>query len=483
VADSVCSCEEKFRSVCEVLPVHYAREGNQYCVLHFPSVDIDLAEFRGAIEEKFHKRDFDCRGVYFPGNQSFASFLAIPSFETSVYFNEAIFEGHADFSGVTFKEKADFSSATFERGARCSRATFEGEASFSGAKFKGNFREAVPTKNTPTDFSSCTFKGYANFSRAGFRHKDYGRFIHGRSTIAPDAVAFRRVTFERVADFEGAFFLGGADFEGALFKEEGKFSSLIARARAFPRFPEAVIEKPERFSFHSTFLRPSSFVDVDAEKFDFSDVEWFRFPGGGKVTLEKEIETVEARLVGRLSGDLRPRSLRKLQKACRQLTKNAEENHDYPTANEFHYWSMELARKEAMGLFRWMASSEGTALARWNALREALRRFGLIDALYWALSGYGERPRRAFLVLAGMGTLFAILYVMVAGSIEHVGEAFLYSLAAMVRLTGVPAMAPLTELLQPFEPGLFQLLVTAEGILGPLQIALLALAVRRKVMR
>jgi hypothetical protein len=86
-------------------------------------------------------------------------------------------------------------------------------------------------------------------------------------------------------------------------------------------------------------------------------------------------------------------------------------------------------------------------------------------------------------VLVGMGTLFAILYVMMAGSIEHVGQAFLYSLAAMVRLTGVPAMAPLTKLLQPSEPGMFQLLVTAEGILGPLQIALLALTVRRRVIR
>ena len=200
-------------------------------------------------------------------------------------------------------------------------------------------------------------------------------------------------------------------------------------------------------------MRPSWFVDVDAQKFDFSDVEWFRLPDGDELTLEKEIEALEA------WDHKRPSSLRKLQKACRQLMNNAEENRDYPTANEFHYWSMELLRKES------------------------LRRLGLVGTIYWLLSGYGERPRRAFLVLAGMGTLFAILYVMVAGSIEHVGHAFLYSLAAMVRLTGVPAMAPLTKLLQPSEPGLFQLLVTAEGILGPLQIALLALAVRRKVMR
>ena len=36
---------------------------------------------------------------------------------------------------------------------------------------------------------------------------------------------------------------------------------------------------------------------------------------------------------------------------------------------------------------------------------------------------------------------------------------------------------------KPEEPGLFQFLVGLEGILGPLQIALLALAIRRKVMR
>jgi hypothetical protein len=223
-------------------------------------------------------------------------------------------------------------------------------------------------------------------------------------------------------------------------------------------FESAVIEKPEKFSFHSTHLRPSWFIDVDAQKLDFSDVEWFRATDADelkKLKLEKEIEDLEAR-----EGYARPTGLRKLQKACLQLMKNAEENRDHPTANEFHYWSMELLRKES-----W-----------W-------RRLGLIGSLYWLLSGYGKRPRRAFLVLFGMWALFAFLYAMVAGAIEHVGQAALYSLATMVRLTNVPAMAEVTTLLQPNNPGLFQILVTFEGILGPLQIALLALAIRRQVMR
>jgi hypothetical protein len=192
-------------------------------------------------------------------------------------------------------------------------------------------------------------------------------------------------------------------------------------------------------------------------------VQWFSTPNGDEVRLGDEIELLE----GVREGIAPPQNLRQLQKACRQLMNNAEENRDYPTANEFHYWSMELLRKEG------------------------LRRLGLIGTLYWALSGYGEQPRRAFLVLVGMWAFFAILY-MVAGhkdlqvavqvfsgaelwqGIEHAWKALVYSLAAMARLNPEP---------KPDGPGLFQFLVTAQGLLGPLQIALLALAVRRRVMR
>jgi hypothetical protein len=116
------------------------------------------------------------------------------------------------------------------------------------------------------------------------------------------------------------------------------------------------------------------------------------------------------------------------------------------------------------------------------------RGFGLVATLYWALSGYGERPRRAFGVLVGIWLAFAVLYVLLANAapfwvfsasdvwqiIRYIGQAAVYSLAALARLTPEP---------KPEEPGWFQTLVTVEGILGPLQIALVLLAVRRTVMR
>jgi len=143
---------------------------------------------------------------------------------------------------------------------------------------------------------------------------------------------------------------------------------------------------------------------------------------------------------------------------------NAEENREYPTANEFHYWSMEAQRKEG-----------------WS-------RIGFVATLYWALSGYGERPRRAFWVLVGIWLVFAALYLLLADTapfwvfsasdvwqgIDYARQAGVYSVTALARLNPEP---------KPEELGWFQTLVTLEGILGPLQIALFLLAVRRKVMR
>jgi uncharacterized protein YjbI with pentapeptide repeats len=458
-----------YSSACEGLGFYDEHEGKQYCVLHFPSADKDLAAFDEAIMEKRQNKDFDFGGVYFPENVSFSG---------------ATFKEGASFSDATFEGRANFSDAAFEGGVSLWRTTFKGGARFSDATFEGWANVSNATCEGWADFSNATFEGWANFGETTFKEGAsfqgntfrmeaiFGTTFEGEANFY-DATfegraEFILATFEGRANFSRATFNGEAIFEESTFKEEGKFWSLQTTSRTVLILRAAEIERPERISFHSTSLRPSAFVDVNAQEFDFTDVEWFRWPKGDELKLEDEIKAVEAQSSPPYP---RPTAMRKLQRACRRLMNNAEENRDYATANEFHYWSMVLARKEAM------------VLAREKSLREGLRRFGLIDASYGALSGYGERPRRAFLVLFGMGTLFAILYVMVAGSMEHVGEAFLYSLAAMVRLTGVPAMAPLTELLQPSEPGLFQLLVTAEGILGPLQIALLALAVRRRVMR
>jgi hypothetical protein len=82
-------------------------------------------------------------------------------------------------------------------------------------------------------------------------------------------------------------------------------------------------------------------------------------------------------------------------------------------------------------------------------------------------------------VLLGIWAAFTLLYLLVPSSpfsgfsVSDVGEATVYSLGAIARLNPEPKP----------DPGWFQFLVTLEGLLGPLQIGLLLLAIRRKVMR
>jgi hypothetical protein len=144
----------------------------------------------------------------------------------------------------------------------------------------------------------------------------------------------------------------------------------------------------------------------------------------------------------------------------------------YEEASTFRYWAMDLARHHKWaGLVFWKTD--------W------------LHVLYWTVSGYGERILRAFGCLLGVLIIFALLYTQVGftqsananaastTSVDNVGHplalsrAITYSLGVM-RLQR-PEPRPLTSWVHA--------LVTLEMILGPVQAALLGLAIRRKFMR
>lgn len=114
---------------------------------------------------------------------------------------------------------------------------------------------------------------------------------------------------------------------------------------------------------------------------------------------------------------------------------------------------------------------------------------------YWLASGYGERAAQGFLMLLGILLLFALLYNHVgfarwdsklpsesdvvsakrdeAGAPLKFSRALTYSAAVMTFQKPEP---------RPATPWA-QTVVLLETILGPVQGALLALAIRRKFMR
>jgi hypothetical protein len=60
-------------------------------------------------------------------------------------------------------------------------------------------------------------------------------------------------------------------------------------------FRAAIVEKPERFSFRTTGLHASWFIEVDPRKFDFTDVKWHGLLRGPKGTLDEELKALKKR--------------------------------------------------------------------------------------------------------------------------------------------------------------------------------------------
>jgi hypothetical protein len=198
---------------------------------------------------------------------------------------------------------------------------------------------------------------------------------------------------------------------------------------------------------------------VDARKFEFIDVDWDwrRIYIGAHVT----------------AGPRPISAFRLLSAACRNLAVNAEENHRYEEASRFRYMAMNTRRLEPWREFA----------------------FWTLGWWYWLASGYGERAWRAFVVLIGMWLLAAALYTQV-GFVRWEPKVSNEKEAAEAKRdeVGQPLRGwrPLTYsfgvmTLQKPEPrpatDAAQAVVMLETILGPVQAALLALAIRRKFMR
>lgn len=334
-----------------------------------------------------------------------------------------VFSADADFSCAVFKAEADFGAAKFKAEADFGAAKFCAEADFFGTEFdkKANFVSAIFSARA--FFREVTFSAEAYFSLATFGGE--ADFIHA--------------TFSRRALFNQASFADYVSFAGN--ERRVAFSDSSSLELQFAR-----IEKPDQVSFRALTLHPDSFVNVDAHEFDFTNVDWdWR-------RIDEEIEAPVRRVPF-------PQSLRAI--ACRRLAINAEENHRYEEASRFRYKAMDALRRE-----------------RWRGFA-----FWKLSWWYWLASGYGERVLRAFLVLIGLCAVFATVYLITGhlnisdpkGSKEYAKAilgAFNYSLQVMTLQRADKPLGILTPIL-----------VSLETILGPLQAALLALAIRRKFMR
>lgn len=435
----VCACKEWMRSACEREPFYKQYENQRYCVLHFPGKEKIIA-FNEAFKRKREIKNFNFRGVWFPDELSFKN----SRFEEKADFSSAIFCEYVDFSDTIFEEEAKFLSSIFMARANFASVRFRAWADFRNCDFRERADFLHTTFSERANFNGVIFNGEADFGSAIFNAE-----VNFSGTIFRKQTFFGRATFEDYLRFSSKNDLGFAGSEHEqMFGETSSLDFQFIRT-----------EKPDCISFHTLTLLPHWFVNVDMRKFDFTNVEWHG-------SLNQEIENLKINKVSP------PHRL--LAIACRQLAVNAEENHRYEEASKFRYWSMDARRRE-----RW----RGFTLWR-------------LSWWYWAASGYGERVLRAFLVLLGIWLIFALLYTQV-GFTRWEPKLTTESDVAMAKRdeTGAP-LSPLSRSLaysasvmtlqkpEP-RPATFaaQTLFIIETILGPLQAALLALAIRRKFMR
>lgn len=498
----VCECKPDQRVACDGSPSFQTPEGRYYCVVHFPGREKRLA-FKNVIKKRFATNELNFQGAWFPDEFAVADFSSGAVVKSDANFKDATFTAVADFSGVQFEADARFIGTTFSgpaiftetqfQGAIFSRATFNSEVSFEKARF--NAVALFPGALLKADAS---FKGAKFFSGADFTEVAFN--ANG---------TFRSAEFIGGADFSEATFAGYADFRHARFDIGNQPASRGIRSL---NLRYAKIEKTDHLSFHTLNLHPHWFVDVDARKIDFSYVDW---ENRGKIREEvrlvepgQEVSSLLSLIQttlkerGTLDSGNKPKTLRQLwktnwsnrqsQKAsvknneqnrnislrllditCRKLAANAEDNGRYSEASQFRRMALDAER-----LGKWRG------FAIWK-----------LNPWYWASSGYGERPFHAFLVLIGMCLAFALVYTRIsargweqkppvaplaatvgpapATDLSSFGSAFVYSLNVITLQKPDPRPATTWP----------QLLVLSETILGPLQAAMLALAIRRRFMR
>ena len=421
-------------------------------------IDVDFGELRIPLPNQ------DSKSVDKPRFESYRSRFKTAQFNAATFrrcnFKQACFAETVEFFYAQSSEFSNFSIVDFHkadfRNCQMAQVSFDGSffwaaPRFNQAQFFGN--SVFATARMPgTDFSEVTFHGPVDFTLTRFV-KDLAEWekknledckIRIEITDEPIVIQFDRATFK----------------DGLTFKHNELYQD-----RVLLSFDDAFFEKPERVRFVSVSMPPHSFMNVDPRKFNLIDTRWGFID---KRTALKEANIALQRFGRSPSGPI-------LELAYRQLAVNAEENNRYEQAADLRYLAMEVARSMRWRRVDWLR------LSWW----------------YWLLSGYGERVRRAFGVLLVIWLLFALIYWKAADeswwqpkqpsamlSVKPdatrataikltASDALLYSAGVMALQKPEPAPANKRA----------KLLVLMETIFGPVQVALLALAIRRKFMR
>lgn len=520
--DSLCFISDKLRDiskdsvrnrVCAYLPTTEF-QNNYYCVLHLP-VKEKKEQFFIEFWNKCKRKDYHFDWVWFPQfildpiafegeasfrNAFFSDYTVFGSsiFDSHVSFDNAIFTSRADFSGVRFDKRAIFTGCKFDGdftsfdnayfnafegdiltihfndirskgvfhfqakeingNATFANATFEKKANFDNTEFKQQASFSDSTFIREASFDNVKFCSIADFKWSTFSHNTYfdrvefcqfANFNSSSFTLDSD-ILFRNSTFKNIVDFSYATFSGFVTFENQRLEPMFSETHLLS-------FRYARLEAPDKLSFIKVLLFPNWFIGVDSRKINFIDVTW------------KNISNYFPNLD--VQAELKKRSISNkiplFGITCRQLAENAETHNRFEEAMNFRRMSMQL---------------ENLKIARW-------RRPFTMHWWYGFLSLYGENWKRALLILLGILIFFTVYYRFAFFTIcpknQHESSACVtrtMNTEEAIHHSIMTAALQNVEYRKSVTDG-EDFMMLSEKITVPLQLALFALAIRRKFMR
>ncbi len=431
-----------------------------------------------ALEERTFPAPVDFRHSRFGTAVCFLGFR----FADSAYFDESTFSHLVDFDGAEFHGEAWFSSCVFDGTFSADRTKFFKGGHFGLSKFNAaaSFNNAVLMD--AFDLVSARFQGAASFQgmrlsgtlwgnevafldEAQFTDSKFRKSPRGPQYTSEHCIMLKEATFAGRADFTRSEFAIPAYLDSALFKSRAVFRDAMFSAPT--RFHEALFQASAFFE-RTEFAPETDFTSVASEmphRMQFTDVDMSGVRLAGSEVSEWSFQNVswprQVRLLGIrtavVADESNPdTSCGALEVLYRRLRRNYEDNHGYGHAGDFHIGEME---------------------SRIRVLERRDSDLYLLRAYRFA-SLYGERWAWALILLVALLLTSAIL-------VEAISNVwFDQDLAFMLVLNHVLRVATLQEAKALVPLNLWAVWgESALRILGPVQIAVLVLAVRRQVRR
>ncbi|WP_240521903.1 pentapeptide repeat-containing protein [Amycolatopsis vastitatis] len=362
------------------------------------------------------------------------SYFDHATFTKNISFSGATFTEDASFSGATFTKNADFEAATFTEGGYFNGATFTKTAFFRGATFTEDayFNDATFTEGAY--FGEATFTKKVSFSGATFsRCERLGPLTAEQLDVCGTQFGVAVVVEAEAGEVscQRARFSGGVelrvrhgrvDLAEVLF---GAASSLgpsasaratEAKVKSWREKNNAIDHRPVLTSLRGTDVSELALTDVD--------LRWCRFAGAHHLD--------KLRIEGDSPFPQPPRRVRALGRPRRQVI------------FEEHPWRAQRMPKSgwlASGPFDTEQVEQvgpGRLAALYRSLRKALEDgkneagagdfyFGEQEArrravgtsfveravlwAYWLISGYGQRASRAITALVGIVAVLAVVLI------------------------------------------------------------------------